>query len=78
MTHPENVSLQVLEPCQFCTSTKVAIVDCPIQFKPGRKRDFWVACRACGASGPVAGSVEAAAQWWNLGKPEEKESACPE
>ena len=71
--HPEDLDPLVIEPCQFCGSNKVEIYTTPIAFKPGRRTDAWVGCRPCGASGPVGGTPEQAVDFWNLGKPAEKQ-----
>lgn len=72
--HPEELEPLILEPCQFCGSNRVEIYFCQKDTPRPLAKDVWIGCRACGASGPVAGTPETAVEWWNLGKPQSKES----
>ncbi len=75
--HPEELEPLLVEPCQFCTSSKVEFLRTSKSPARSGAVDVWVYCRGCSASGPHAPTAELAAQYWNLGKPEEPAEKKP-
>lgn len=51
-----------LKRCPFCGGPKVQLLDAP---KTKLGHDFWMYCKDCSSSGPVAGSEAIAAEKWN-------------
>lgn len=60
-----------VNPCPFCLKSRPHYMSFPeeeVIAKSGRM--FWVACRACKASGPLRTTHEAAVKAWNHGIPD--------
>jgi len=53
--------LLILNPCPFCGSNQLAEAS-EIRMKPHR---YYIYCRPCGASGPMAFSIEEAKDKWH-------------